>query len=83
MDDWKKRAVDVGAGFYFCALKGGVGQIVDEDGDHVHYVANADWARAWVGGYLKGLNDGALEGAEKARRAIRDALGVPHPKAEE
>ena len=60
------------------------GLILDEDLDVIGYCnGTVEHAQMWVDGYAFGLIRGERVGEEKMRRAMRDVLGVPHPKGEE
>jgi hypothetical protein len=65
-------------------MQGERGHILSDDGDILGYVdGDEKAARAWAAGYVQGRADGKAYGREMVQRAMRNALGVPHPKAKE
>ncbi len=81
---WTGVCTPIGQFWFRPPMQGGRGLILSDDGDILGYVdGDEKAARVWAAGYVQGREDGEAYGREDVRRAMRNALGVPHPKAEE
>lgn len=81
---WTDVCTPIGQFWFRPPMQGGEGLILTDDGDIIGRIHGDEAAaRAWTAGYVQGREDGEAYGREDVRRAMRNALGMPHPKAEE